>query len=108
MEILYDQGIPAIAIHIQVNLINGNGICQRQTVKLYIAVKDFVSMGIRYMKSLGNRCGSFQKISICINNQHVSRIGSPSLFINKLEGLTHVIQAFRICASPAALFQDKN
>ena len=43
-----------------------------------------------------------------INNQHVSHIGRPSLFINKLKGLTHVIRAFRICISPATLFQDKN
>lgn len=59
IEILNDQYIFTVIVHIQMHFINGNGICKGKPVKLDIAVKNLVHIRIRHMESFSNRCGCF-------------------------------------------------
>lgn len=60
------------------------------------------------MKSFGDRCGSFQEISISIDNEHVCCIGGSSPFINETEGFAGFIQAILVGVTLTPLLKDEN
>jgi hypothetical protein len=60
------------------------------------------------VESSGDGCGSFHKVSVGIDDEHVGGVCGTTLFIDEFEGLTCVVEAFWICTAPSALFQDED
>ena len=56
------------------------------------------------MKTCSNRRGCFHKISIGINDKHISSIGGTSSLVNKTESIADIIITFWIGTFPTTLF----
>ena len=106
VKVLNHKGVAAVVVSVKQYLVHRNGIRQWQAVKFYVTVENLVRVRVRHAKHFGYGCGSFHKVSVSVNDEHVGGVCRPAVSVNKPKRFPGLVEALRVGAPPPSLFQD--